>query len=210
MTIRILGLFLACAVFFSCQDEEAQRRAALRDAQKKEQIFSIINKGWNFTTTGLQPKAQERVTHWAELRLFLNELNQKPKSSMGEFRKKARMLSTKAKELNNNIPIQFNKPEVKARIAVLTTKINSINLFLHLQDIPDQKVIANIAEANEELRGLFLQMNEIVRKSEIPKEQGESDMIRMLDTTRAIPNTPVPPKPTSGSPVRSLPNPTAR
>ncbi len=211
MTIRLYGLLLACMFCFSCQDEEAQRRAALRDAQKNEQIFANINKGWNFNTSGLQPKAQEWVAHWGELRLFLNELNQKPKSSMGEFRKKARVLSTKARELNNNIPGPFNKPEVKSRISVLTTKINSINLYIHLQNIPDQKVIANIVDANRELNGLFLQMNEIVRKSEIPKEQGESDLIKMRDTTRAIPNTPA----TSnmlipGAPARSLPKPTAR
>jgi hypothetical protein len=177
------------AALISCQDEEAQRQAALKDAQKKEQIFSNINKGWNFTTPNLNPKTQAIVANWAELRLFLSELTQKPKSSIGEFRKKAKVLSGKAKELSNNIPHTFNKPEVKSRIAVLTTKINSINLFINLHDIPDQKVVALVHDANEELRALYRQMDEIVRKSEIPKEQGESDMIRMLDTARAIPNT---------------------
>jgi hypothetical protein len=36
------------------------------------------------------------------------------------------------------------------------------------------------------------QFDEIKRKSEIKMEEGESDMIRMLDTTRAIPNNPEP------------------
>jgi hypothetical protein len=40
------------------------------------------------------------------------------------------------------------------------------------------------------LASLGRQMDEIVRRSEIPKEEGESDMIRMLDTARAIPPTP--------------------
>lgn len=182
----------------------------MRDAQKKEQIFANINQGWNFNTAGLQPKTQSMVAQWAELRLFLNELDQKPKSSIGEFRKKAKVLSTKARELNNNIPHTFNKPEVKSRIAVLTTKLNSIHLYIHLQNIPDQKVIANIKEANAELQSLYLQMNEIVRKSEIPKEQGESDMIRMLDTARAIPNTPRPNAIIPGAPQRSQPNPNIR
>ena len=38
---------------------------------------------------------------------------------------------------------------------------------------------------------LQLQFEEIVRKDKIPMEQGESDMIKMLDTTRAIPSTPI-------------------
>lgn len=203
MKSKIYGLLLIMAALVSCQDEEAQRQAALKDAQKKEQIFSNINKGWNFSTPSLNPKTQSFVANWAELRLFLSELNQKPKSSIGEFRKKAKVLSTKAKELNNNIPYNFNKPEVKSRIAVLTTKINSINLFINLQEIPDQKVIALVGDANVELRALYRQMDEIVRKSEIPKEQGESDMIRMLDTARAIPNTPkVNPVPVQESPLQ--------
>ncbi len=210
MRFRIFNLLLIGIVLISCQDEAAQRQAAMRDAKKKEQIFTNINQGWNFTTAGLQPKTQSMVANWAELRLFLNELNQKPKSSIGEFRKKAKVLSTKSLELNNNIPQPFNKPEVKSRIAVLTTKFNSIHLYIHLQTIPDQKVIANIKEANAELQSLYLQMNEIVRKSEIPKEQGESDMIRMLDTARAIPNTPKATGIIPGQQQRSQPNPNIR
>jgi len=33
-------------------------------------------------------------------------------------------------------------------------------------------------------------MDEIVRKNAIPKEEGESDMIQMLDASRAIPTVP--------------------
>jgi hypothetical protein len=71
---------------------------------------------------------------------------------------------------------------------VLTTKINSLNLYINLNDIPDQDVIALISDINIELTSLQVQMGEIVRKSQIPKEEGEADMIRMLDTARAIPN----------------------
>ena len=102
------------------------------------------------------------------------------------------MLSAKANDLNKNIPGQFNKPEIKSRIAVLQTKINSLNLFINLNEIPDKKVIAMITEINIELAAVQRQMDEIVRKSQIPKEEGEADMIRMLDTARAIPNNPVP------------------
>jgi hypothetical protein len=122
------------------------------------------------------------------LRAFSTELNQTPKSTIGAFQKKAKELSKKATALNNNIPYEFNKPEIKSRIAALTTKINSINLFLNIDDIPEQKVVALVAEVSIELESLYRQMDEIVRKSQIPKEEGESDMIRMLDTTRAIPN----------------------
>ena len=192
MKSKIYCLFLALAVLVSCQDEDAQRQATLRDAKKKELIFDNINKGWNFSVPSLNTKTQGMVANWAELRLFLLELNQKPQSSIGAFQKKAKVLSAKVKELSASIPQPFNKPEIKSRIAVLSTKINSINLFINLDDIPAEKVVSLVKDTNEEMRGFYRQMDEIVRKNDIPKEQGEADMIRMLDTARAIPNTPKP------------------
>lgn len=191
MKFKWFSFLFAALLLLSCQNNDEKRLAEqIKDAKEKELIFNNINKGWNFTTPSLNPTTQSMIANWGELRLFLNELNQKPKSSIGAFQKKAKALSKKAAELNNNIPLKFSKPEIKSRIAVLTTKINSINLFINLDDIPDQKVIALVKDANEELNSLYRQFEEIVRKSEIPKEVGESDMIRMLDTARAIPSKP--------------------
>ena len=190
MKSGISCILLTAFFFFSCQNEDAQKLATQKDAKKKEAIFANINNGWHFNTPSLNPATQPLVNDWAELRLFLSELEQKPKSSIGAFQKKARVLSKRAQDLNNNIPQKFNKPEIKSRIAVLITKVNSINLFINLQNIPDQKIVALVSDINTEVASLYRQMDEIVRKSQIPKEEGESDMIRMLDTARAIPNTP--------------------
>ena len=184
-------LLFAALILLSCGNDDEKRLAEQRkDAKAKELIFNNINKGWNFTVPSLNPTTQSMIGNWSELRVFLNEVNQKPKSSIGAFQKKAKTLSIKAAELNNNIPLKFNKPEIKSRISVLITKINSINLFINLDDIPDQKVVALVKDTNEELNSFYRQMDELVRKSEIPKESGESDMIRMLDTSRAIPLKP--------------------
>jgi hypothetical protein len=192
---RFLLLFLCCisAAITSCNDNDEKREAAtLKDAQKQEAIFNTISKGWNFSNPILTPSSQTIVNNWNEWRLFLDELGVKPKSSIGAFQKKAKALSKRAFDLNANIPNTFNKPEVKSRIAVLVTKINAINLFINLDDIPAQKVVSLVADVNEEMGSLTRQMDEIIRKNAIPKEEGESDMLQMLDTTRAIPNKIVP------------------
>ncbi len=186
LLIGIISMLL-----FSCQKEDGKLLAEqLKDNKKNALIFANINKAWDFTNPSLSAGSKNTVSEWVELRLFVTELLQKPKSSVGEFQKKAKILSTKAAELNNNIPFDFDEPAVITRIGVLQTKINALNLFINLQTIPDQKIAVLIAEINYELISLYRQMDEIIHKSEIPMEEGETDFIMMKDTSRAIPDAP--------------------
>ena len=118
------------------------------------------------------------------------ELDQKPKKTIGAFQKKSTEISKKVLALNDNIPLEFAKPQIKTRIAILITKVRMMDLYIHLSDIPEQKVIALIPEINTQLVALQNQMDKIVQKSKIPLEEGESDLIKMLDSARAIPNSP--------------------
>lgn len=187
-TLLLLLIFLT-----SCQEDPKVRALAQeKEMQKREVIFSNINKGWSFNSQPINQTSSELRTNWAEWRVFLNELGQKPKSSIGAFQQKAKTLSKRATELNNNIPIIYSIPEVKSRIAVLTTKVNAVNLYIHLNQIPDQKIVQLIQEINTEVASMQWQLDEIKRKSEIKTEEGEGDMLRMLDTARAIPTNPVP------------------
>lgn len=189
MKLNFCLLIPLILLLFYCKDDTEIRKAEnLKEAKKKEVVFAIINKGWKFQTNALSQTVQGAVTNWSEWRLFLSELNQKPKSTIGAFQKKAKALSQKVMELNNTLPIQFAKPEIKSRIAVLTTKVNSLYLFINLQHIQEQKVLALIGEINLELASIYQQMEEINRKNSIPIEEGEADMIRMLDKSRAIPS----------------------
>ena len=189
---KILVFFAAFLLLFSCQDDDKERAIAqVKQEKKKEEVFNIINKNWNFNGNPINASSQNLVQNWAEWRTFLKEIDQKPKSSVGAFQKKAKVLSKKSAELNNNLPSNYNKPEVRSRISALTVKINSLNLFINLQNIPQEKVIALIPEINQALQSLQLQFSEIDQKSQIKMEDGEAEMIKMLDTTRAIPSNKV-------------------
>ncbi len=190
MNIKYIYVFLLFFGLFSCKNENEKRQAeAIKDIKKKELIFSIIEKGWVFNTKPLNETSRTNMLSWSEWREFLSELEQKPKKTIGAFQKKSKDLSKKAMALNDFIPIEFNKPQIKARIAVLITKVRMLDLYIHLKDIPDQKVIALIPEINTESVSLQNQMDKIVQKSKIPLEEGESELLKMLDTARAIPNT---------------------
>jgi hypothetical protein len=182
---------LLLVLLLSCQeDPKVRAEQQEKEAQKREAIFNNINSGWNFNSVPSNEASRDLTKYWAEWRVFLNELGQKPKSSISAFQQKAKTLSKRALELNNNIPVKYNVPEVKSRIAVITTKINAINLYIHLGQIPDKKIVQLVQEINAELVSMNAQLEEIKRRGEIKMEDGEADMIRMLDTARAIPNEP--------------------
>lgn len=188
MKLKFLSTLFFLFLLSSCQDHTEERLAdQKKEAQKKELIFANISKGWVFSNSQLSPMAQAKVNNWMEWRAFITEINQKPKSSIGAFQKKAAILSKKIVDLNNNIPLEFNKPQIRSRITVLTTKIKALDLFIHLQQIPDKKVVQFIQDSNIEIISLTLQFEEIVKRSQIQKEEGEPDFIKMKDTTRAIP-----------------------
>ena len=197
MKYKISLFLLLIFILNSCQDENEKRIAEnKKEAKKKEVIFNNINKGWSFIDEPINEVSEQNVNDWKEWREFLKELGGKPKKTIGAFQKKSSSIAKKAMELNNNIPIQFNQPQIRSRISILITKVKMMDLFIHLDKIPDEKVTFLIGEINKELVSLERQMDKIVEKSKIPQEEGESDFLRMLDTTRAIPNTPMVPMPT--------------
>ena len=190
MKLKLIYILSLIFVLNSCKNDTEKRLIETeKDAKKKELIFSNIEKGWVFNANPINATSQANKSSWNEWRMFLTELEQKPKKTIGAFQKKSTELSKKVMDLNTNIPIDFNKPQIKSRISALITKIRMLDLYIHLNNISDQKVLVLVSEINEELVSLQNQMDKIVQKSKIPLEEGESDLLKMLDTTRAIPNS---------------------
>lgn len=191
MKFKFIGLFSLVFILNSCKNENEKRLVEnKKDAQKKELIFSKIDKGWNFNAIPLNETSETYTTTWPAWRDFMTELSYRPQKTIGAFQKRATALSKKVTALNTSIPTDFDKPQIKARISVLMTKVRMLDLYIHLKDIPSEKVLALIPEINMELMSLQNQMDKIVQKTKIPLEEGESDLIKMLDSARAIPNSP--------------------
>lgn len=183
--ISLVALFF---LILGCKNDDNQRAIEQeKDIKKKELVFENINKDWNFNVPNLNPQAQVLVNNWTEWRLFKEDINRKPKSSIGAFQQKSKSLSKKVADLSLAIPPQIATAAVKSRISVLTTQIKMLELYMNLQQIPYEKVKLLAPEINLGIASLNAQFEEIIRKQQIPLEEGESDMIRMLDTARAIP-----------------------
>jgi hypothetical protein len=193
MKFKFICVIFLVFILNSCKNDTEKRLVETeRDAKKKELIFENINEGWVFNANPINATSQANTFSWSHWRMFLEELKEKPKNTIGAFQKKSTELSKKVMALNDFIPPDFNKPQIKSRISILITKVRLLDLYIHLNDIPDQKVLVLVGEINTELVSLQNQMDKLVQKSKIPLEEGESDLIKMLDTTRAIPNTPQP------------------
>ncbi|GIZ08012.1 hypothetical protein [Flavobacterium sp. UMI-01] len=188
---NILSCLLYILVFcFSCQDNNQKRLAEnKKEMARKELLFSTIEKGWVFYDTPINETAETSIKTWTELRMFLEELAKKPKKTLGAFQQKASVLSKTVMNLNNNIPLEFDKPQIKSRIAVVITKVRMMDLYIHLDKIPAEKVVQLISEINRELATLQREMDKTVEKNKIPLEEGETELKQMLDSTRAIPTT---------------------
>ena len=190
MNFKSIIFLLSVIVLFSCQDEATiRKKERLKNAEKSEVIFNKINQNWKLSTGNSTSEVESILRDWNEWNDFSREIEQKPKSSINAFRKKAITLSKKAEALNKNIPEKFNSPQIKSRISIIVTQLHSLDLYINLDQIPAEKIMVIIPNINKGFQALQAQFQETLRKEKIPLETGEADMIKMLDTTRAIPSS---------------------
>ena len=179
----IVSLVLLLLVLFTgCKGDDKTHEMRIAKALKeKELVFSTINKTWNFVPKTLSLETQNITNNWSDWRLFTSELYQKPKGTIGAFQRKTKSLTQKAEVLNNAIPERINKPQIKSRLMAIITKVKALHTFINLDRIPEKKVVTLITDLNIELMAFQDQIEEIVRRSHIQKEEGEQEMLNSLN-----------------------------
>lgn len=201
----LLSLSMA---LFSCEDDQKQQVAeAKKMSVQNDSIVKALAKNWKFTIPEPTAKVRQQMGVWNEWEQLKNELTQKPSGDLSSFRQKTKDLVRKTEQAQSTIPAYFNKPQVRSRFGVLITKIKSLHTFVGVDPVPTKKVFDLIGGVNYETASIFSQFDEIIRKSEIPKEIGEEEMLRALDTVRhANPEAqPQPPASTQPQKTRLLP-----
>lgn len=182
-SIKAFILILSLGLI-SCENDAQQQLEADKIVQKNEAVFKSISKMWQFNFPNASPVIKANLNAWNEWRQFEIEMRQKPKSSLSAFRLKTKNITTKADTLVATAPLEYQKPQVLSRLTTLNTKIKSLETFMNLQVIPEDRIAKLIPEINEEIKGLYNQWEEIIIKKAIPKEIGEDLMLQALDTTR--------------------------
>ena len=178
-----LVFVLLLILFSGCKEDNNKKnnKQIYKARKEKELVFSTINKTWNFAPRTLSQEAQTITNNWNDWRLFTSELYQKPKGTIGAFQRKTKSLVQKVAILNNTIPEKINKPQIKSRLMAIVTKVKALHTFINLDRIPEKKVVTLITDLNSELIAFQDQIEEIVRRSHIQKEEGEQEMLNSLN-----------------------------
>lgn len=184
MKMKFIYSFLLLLVLVSCNDFSDLNAESEKNKQRNEAVFKAISKEWNFVFPSTKPEIHTALNEWKDWRQFQNELEQKPKTSLLAFQMKIENVSKRADSLHLTVPAKYNNPQVRSRLITLDTQLNSLNTYMHLQVIPEKKVIGLIKSVNEEIKSVYKQLDEIIIKEAIPMEIGEADLIKALDTSR--------------------------
>lgn len=179
--LALIGLML----FTSCEEnEKSAEEQQMLITQKRDSIFKTIDDQWIILIPKINQNVQTNLTNWKEWNDFEKEYRIKPVTSVSAFLKKAKSLSRLSTEMQNNIPEVYNKPDVRSRIQLLATNLNSLEMLLELDLIPAKEVKELFGKINKNYQSLVNQFDEILIRKAIPMEVGEQDMIQSLDTIK--------------------------
>lgn len=179
--LTIIALFL----FTSCNDsEKSAEEETLLISKKRDSIFKTIDDQWKIQMPKISQDIQSNLVDWKEWNAFEKEYRVKPVTSLSAFRNKTKELSTLATSLQNNIPEIYNTPDVKSRLYLLSTNLNSLEMMMELDIIPAKEVKVLFAKVNKNYQSIVNQFNEILIRKAIPKELGEEKLIQSLDTIK--------------------------
>lgn len=181
-----LGICLLLAMA-ACQSDEKELMEQKKLQEQRAQVFQTLQNQWNFPTEPANATSAKLVAEWDAWRNFLRALEQKPQHSIPAAQKKATELGNLALVMQNSVPIAYNTPAVRARISLIVSKLNQLQLQLERQTVPETLAKQTMRDISQEILSLQSQLEEIDRRAAIPTEWGESDLVRMRDTSRALP-----------------------
>lgn len=188
-------LVVIASLFFliSCKNETEDTLTVSTYKQDKQLSYNKLNASWNFQERTLTPESQSIATSWNDWRLFTSELYRKPKGTIGAFKNKTNILVKHADTLSYTLPEKINKPQIKARLNTIVTKLKVLQVFMNLDYIPETRVVKTLQELNLEINAFQDQIEEIVRRTHIQLEEGEAKMIESVGGKVPNPAAPVTP-----------------
>ena len=177
--ITLLGMFM----LISC-NEKTKQITPIKQPISKDSLVRIIHDKWKFTVTLNNPKVSQNLSNWEDWRNYVNELTISPNASLDHLKRKAQNLVSSTTVLKNSIPEKYNKQETKARLAVLLTNVQNLDMLLELEPLNVKEITKLITNIQKNTNSIINQFNEFEIKSQIPRELGEDQLIQPIDTIK--------------------------
>ena len=182
--MKYIALIVLTALsMLSCKKETTQADKPVATISQDSLVRSIHDK-WKFTIAINNPTITKNLSNWEDWRNYVNELTIAPNPSLGNLAHKTTKLVSMVAVLKNSIPEKYNKQETKARLALLETNIQSLDMLLGLEPINIKEIHKLLANIQKNTNSIINQFNEFEVKAQIPKEIGESELIQPVDTIK--------------------------
>lgn len=175
-------LFLA--LFTSCNKKNATTTAVTTSKVSQDSLVRSIHKKWQFKVIVPNNTVATKINNWDAWNNFSNELTIKPNASIISLKRKATSLVEKAAVLKTTIPEMYNKAEVKARLALLETNIQTLDMLLELEPLNVKEINSLLTAIQKNTNSVLNQFNEFEIKAKIPKETGEDQLMQTIDTVK--------------------------
>lgn len=182
--MKYFWIFLLSTVLLSSCKKNATTAEPVVSEVAQDSLVRAIHTQWKFTVPIANKAVSTKLSNWEEWRNFVNELTIVPNPSASNLAHKAANLVEKVILLHNNIPDLYNKPETKARINLLETNVQNLDMMLELEPLDTKEISTLLAKIQKNTQSLINQFEEFEIKANIPKEAGEENLTQPTDTIK--------------------------
>lgn len=178
-----LFLALTAVLVLGCTKGTVPEQRTTSTISQDSLIWTIHQK-WKFSVSISNPAVSSKLNNWEEWRNYVNEITISPSPSLSGFTFKSTALIQKVNALRISIPELYNKQETKARIALLETNVQNLDMLLELEPLNPKEITKLLAAIQKNTNSLINQFDEFEVKSRIPKEEGEDQLLQPVDTIK--------------------------
>ncbi len=179
----IFILILLATTTISCK-KQTNTAVVATNKISQDSMVKTIHAKWKFNVTVSNPAITLKLNNWEDWRNYVNELTIAPNASLRNYIHKSNTLVEKVAVLKNSIPELYNKQETKARLSLLETHIQNLNMQLELEPLNVKEINSLLASIQKSTNSILNQFNEFEIKSKIPKEVGEDQLNQRIDTIK--------------------------
>ncbi|HUH25113.1 MAG TPA: hypothetical protein VLY87_00670 [Flavobacterium sp.] len=180
---NIVVLFLIGISLFGCQKKTETNVDAVTQVVQ-DSLIRTIHAKWKFKVAIANATVSTKLSNWEAWRNYVNELTIVPNPSLSALKHKAGNLVEKTAVLRTSIPEFYNKQEAKARVSLLETNIQNLDMQLELEPMHLKEILRLLEAIQKNTNSLIYQFEEFEVKAKIPKEVGEDQLRQPLDTIK--------------------------